>query len=84
MPKNISQIEFTVFDVETTGLEPESGDRIIEIAAVRLKERRESGSFHSLINPGNRPVSPAAFAVNRISQEKLKSAPLIDKVIPLF
>ena len=84
MSKNISEIDFTIFDLETTGLEPGSGDRIVEIAAVRLRNKKRLGVFHSLVNPAGRVISPAAFAVNKISQEMLKDAPDISEVMPLF
>ena len=84
MSKNISEIDFTIFDLETTGLEPESGDRIVEIAAVRLRDKKRLGVFHSLVNPAGRVISPAAFAVNRISQGMLKDAPDIYQVMPKF
>jgi DNA polymerase III epsilon subunit family exonuclease len=84
MPKNISEIEFTIFDLETTGLEPESGERIVEVAAVRLRDKQRLGVFHSLVNPGERAISPAAFAVNQIRQEILKDAPEICQVMPKF
>lgn len=83
MPENLDEIEFTIFDTETTGLEPESGDRIVEIAGIRLKGREKLGTFQSLVNPG-RPISQAAFEVNKISQEMLKDAPKIEQVMPEF
>lgn len=76
-------MEFTVFDTETTGLEPQSGDRIVEIAAIRLKGKERRAIFHTLINP-QRQISPAAFQVNRITQEMLSCAPDIAGVIPAF
>ncbi len=84
MAKDISEVEFTIFDVETTGLEPESGDRIVEIAAVRLKDEQRLGVFQSLINPGQRQISPGAFAVNHISPEMLRDAPDISQILPNF
>ena len=83
MDKNINEVEFTIFDTETTGLEPESGDRIVEIAAIRFKGKEKIAEFKSLINP-NRPISEAAFQVNRISQEMLKDAPDMGAVMPEF
>ena len=83
MSKSIDETEFTIFDTETTGLEPVSGDRIIEIAAIRFKGDAKIAAFQSLVNP-RRPVSEAAFQVNRISQEMLKDAPAIDAVMPGF
>ena len=83
MNQNIAEIEFTIFDTETTGLEPESGDRIVEIAAIRVKGKQEISTFQALVNPG-RPISQAAFQVNKISQEMLKGAPGIEEVLPKF
>jgi len=83
MNKNIDDIEFVIFDTETTGLDPSSGDRIVEIAALRFKGQEKLLEFQSLVNPG-RPVSEAAFAVNKISPEMLKSAPSPENVIPKF
>jgi len=81
--KKISEIEFTIFDTETTGLSAQAGDRIVEIAAVRFRGQSKFGTFESLINPG-REVSAEAFLVNQISGEMLKYAPLAEKIIPAF
>ena len=84
MSKSIGEIEFTIFDLETTGLDPGSGERIVEIAAVRLRADQRLGTFQSLVNPGNRAISPAAFAVNRITPDMLRDAPSIYEVLPKF
>lgn len=84
MSKNINQIEFTIFDLETTGLRPETGDRVIEIAAIRIKNGDRLDSFQSLINPGGRMVSPGAFAVNQIGQGMLEAAPNTVEIMPRF
>jgi DNA polymerase III epsilon subunit family exonuclease len=83
MQSNIDEVDFTIFDTETTGLEPESGDRIVEIAAVRIKGDKKMDIFQSLVNP-HRPISPAAFAVNKITTQMLKDAPDMAVVIPKF
>lgn len=83
MNKNLDEVEFIIFDTETTGLEPESGDRIVEIAAVKFKGREKQGSFQALVNP-KRPISEGAFRVNKISQEMLLDAPTMDLVLPDF
>ncbi len=83
MNKNIDEIEFVIFDTETTGLDPSSGDRIVEIAALRFKGVEKLAEFQALINPG-RPISPAAFAVNKISQEMLNDAATPETIIPKF
>lgn len=76
---------FTVFDVETTGLSPGSGDRIVEIAGVRIEggQVHEDASFTSLVNPERR-MSWEARAVHRIRDEDLAAAPLITEVLPRF
>ncbi len=83
MDRDIEEVEFTIFDTETTGLEPASGDRIVEIAAVRFKGREKIATFQTLVNP-RRPISEAAFAVNRITAQMLKDAPDIKEVMPKF
>jgi DNA polymerase III epsilon subunit len=83
MNKGIEEIEFTIFDTETTGLEASGGDRIVEIAAVRFKGKNRLDSFQSLVNPG-RLISEAAFAVNRITQDMLKDAPRMEEVMTGF
>lgn len=79
----IEEVEFVIFDTETTGLEPESGDRIVEIAAVRIRGDQRLASFQTLVNPG-RTISEGAFRVNKISDAMLISAPPMEKIIPSF
>ena len=80
---HIDEIEITIFDTETTGLKPEEGDRIVELAALRVKAKEKIAVFDELINPG-REISPAAFAVNKITSEMLKDAPRVETVMPKF
>lgn len=83
MPEDIDEIEFTIFDTETTGLYPDTGDRIVELAALRVKGKQRLAVFDALVNPA-RPISPGAFAVNKITPEMLKDAPGIETVMPKF
>jgi len=83
MFKDLNDVEFVIFDVETTGLDPKSGDRIIEIAAIRLKAGKRINEFSFLVNP-KRPISASAFEVNHISQDMLKDAPDSSYVLPKF
>ena len=83
MDKHIDEIEFTIFDTETTGLEPEAGDRIVEIAGLKFKGNRKISTFQTLVNPG-RQISQAAFQVNKITAEMLQDAPNIAMVMPEF
>ncbi|MEQ1849261.1 MAG: 3'-5' exonuclease [Candidatus Peribacteraceae bacterium] len=75
----------TVFDTETTGLDPSKGHRIIEIAGIRIEngEIDETRSFVSLVNP-ERSIPWEARQVNKISDEDVRSAPGIEEVLPKF
>lgn len=74
--------EITIFDTETTGLDPLS-DRIIELAAIRVCGNEKRGEFHSLVQPGI-PVPAAASQVNGISDAMLAGAPQMAGIIPAF
>lgn len=83
MPENIDAVDLTIFDTETTGLDPAAGDRIVELAALRVKGKDRIAAFDMLVDPG-RQISPEAFAVNKISPEMLKGAPAAEAVIVKF
>jgi len=78
---NACQIECVVFDVETTGLSPIGGDRIVEIAAIKVKEGVIIDSFESLINPG-REIPAEASRINGITDDMVTDAPLAEDVLP--
>jgi DNA polymerase III subunit epsilon len=64
-----------VFDTETTGLDPVSGDRIVEIGCVEMLNRAETGRhFHAYFNPG-RPMPPGAEAVHGLTDVFLSDKP---------
>jgi len=73
-----------VMDTETTGLDPESGDRIVEIGAVELMNHVATGrTFHEYINP-MRSMPAEAFAVHGLGDEFLADKPTFDKVAQPF
>ena len=62
-------------DTETTGLSPESGDRIIEIGCVEMLNRRLSGrNLHFYVNP-ERPSHEDAVKVHGLTDEFLADKP---------
>lgn len=64
-----------VFDTETTGMNPETGDKLVEIGAVELINHIPTGvTFHRYINP-QREVPEDAFKVHGLSYDKLKNYP---------
>ena len=65
-----------VFDTETTGLDPNQGDRLVEIGCIELVNRFPSGrTFHCYFNP-ERDMPEAAFNVHGLSSDFLKDKPL--------
>ncbi len=81
--KTIAEQQFVIFDVETTGLSPASGDRIIEIAALKVNNLKPAGKFYSLINP-EREISWGAYQVNGISEAMVAQAPKAKEILPEF
>jgi DNA polymerase-3 subunit epsilon len=64
-----------IFDTETTGLSPLSGDRMVEIGCVELVNRVETGrTFHAYFNPG-RPMPTEAQMVHGLSDAFLADKP---------
>lgn len=64
-----------VLDTETTGLNPRSGDRIIEVGCVEIVNRRLTGNnFHAYINP-ERDSEEGALAVHGLTTEFLSDKP---------
>ena len=73
-----------VMDTETTGLNPNSGDRIVEIGAVELFNHMPTGkTYHQYINP-QRDMPEGAFAVHGLSAEFLSDKPLFTDVAQAF
>ncbi|MGL9761869.1 MAG: DNA polymerase III subunit epsilon [Wolbachia sp.] len=69
-----------VLDIETTGLDIESGHRIIEIGCVELINRIQRGKvFHQYLNP-ERGVPYHSFKIHGISEEFLENKPLFSDV----
>jgi DNA polymerase-3 subunit epsilon len=68
-------------DTETTGLSPESGDRVIEIGCVELVNRRLTGrTIHFYVNPERRN-STDAYKVHGLSDEFLADKPLFAQIV---
>jgi len=73
-----------VFDMETTGLNPLGGDRIVEIGCVELFNRLPTGeTFHVYLNP-ERDMPEAAFRVHGLSVEFLSDKPLFTDIAQDF
>ncbi|HEY0043132.1 MAG TPA: DNA polymerase III subunit epsilon [Allosphingosinicella sp.] len=70
-----------VFDTETTGLSPLTGDRMVEIGCVELVNRCETGrTFHAYINP-DRSMPAGAEAVHGLSESFLSDKPRFHEIV---
>lgn len=73
-----------VLDTETTGLDPVTGDRIVEIGAVELVNHIPTGNvYHQYINP-ERDMPQEAFNVHGLSEEFLRDYPIFSSIADEF
>ena len=71
-------------DTETTGLDPNQGHRVIEIAAVEMNNRQlTTNYYHTYLNPG-RNIDPAAQEVHGITLDFLKDKPIFKDIAAEF
>ncbi len=82
IPRSYTDNSYVVFDIETTGLDPES-EMITEIGAVKVVGGRIVDSFARLVNPG-RPIPPNISELTGITDDMVADKPSIDEVLPLF
>ena len=75
----LGELDFVVVDVEATGGSPAKGDRLTEVAAVRVREGEIVDSFESLINP-QRPIPPTVSRLTDITDEMVADAPTFSQV----
>ena len=69
-----------VLDTETTGFDPEQGDRIVEIGAVELFNHMPTGkTYHQYINP-ERAMPREAFEVHGLGDDFLRDKPVFAKI----
>lgn len=83
--RRLADLAYTVFDTETTGLEPSAGDEIISIGAVRIVNGRllRGEVYEQLVDP-RRPLRPESTQIHGISPQALQGQPGIERVLPAF
>jgi DNA polymerase-3 subunit epsilon len=81
----LSELTYTVFDTETTGLDPSAGHEIIQFGALRIVNGRllRQESFEQLVDP-RRPLDPESAQIHGISEDMLEGQPPIEQVLPAF
>lgn len=73
---------FVVYDLETTGISPDTND-IIDIGAFKIVNGKITEKFSSFVNP-LREIPEAASKINRITNSMVEDSPTIEQVLPDF
>lgn len=81
----LTDLAYTVFDTETTGLNPSQGDEIIQIGATRIVNGKllRQESFEQLVNP-RRSIPPESIPIHGITPDMVQGQPDILEVLPAF
>lgn len=82
---DLNDLEYVVFDTETTGLRLSEGDKIVSISGVRIRRGhiQNADLFHTLVNPG-RPIPPESTRFHHIEDHMVADSPTIGKVYQQF
>ena len=85
LDRKLSELTYTVFDTETTGLEPSNGDEIIQIGAARIVNNRllRQEVFDQILDP-ECPLKPESIPIHGITEDMVRGKPTIDVVLPAF
>ncbi|MCH8567350.1 MAG: hypothetical protein LAT67_03770 [Balneolales bacterium] len=83
--KTLKELNLTVFDLETTGLNPSVGDEIISIGAVRVVNAKlyKEDTFYELVKP-ERKVPDASIEIHGITNLMLENKPGLMEILPHF
>ena len=81
----LMELTYTVFDTETTGLNPSNGDTIIQIGAARIVNGKllRQESYEQLVDPG-RTIPAEGIPIHGITQSMVDGQPRIGAVLPVF
>lgn len=79
----LSELSYTVFDTETTGLNPAGGDEIIQVGAVRIVNGKllRQETFEQLVDP-KRNIPAATIPIHGITPEMVRGQPDVTQVLP--
>ena len=70
-----------VLDTETTGFDPKTGDRLIEVGCIEIEDLLPTGrTFHRFVNP-ERSIPADAIRVHGITDDKVRDAPKFHAIV---
>lgn len=83
--RRLVDLAYTVFDTETTGLDPMQGDEILQIGAARIVNGKvlRQECFEQLVDPG-RSIPAAGIPIHGITPAMVAGQPGIAQVLPVF
>ncbi|MGQ3676190.1 exonuclease domain-containing protein [Xanthobacter sp. TB0139] len=83
--RELGELSYTVFDTETTGLDPRGGDEILQIGATRIVNGKilRGECFDQLVDP-QRSIPEAGIAVHGVTPAMVRGQPAIGEVLPRF
>jgi DNA polymerase III subunit epsilon len=83
--RRLKDLAYTVFDTETTGLDPAGGDKIVSIGAIRIVNTHilTKEFFDQMVNP-EREIPISATKIHGIGNAMVESKPTIETVLPAF
>ena len=81
----LAEVAYTVFDTETTGLDPTRGDEILQIGATRIVNGKilRGECFDQLVDPG-RSIPEVSTGIHGIGPEHVRGKPPIAEILPAF
>lgn len=74
--------DYVLFDIETTGLSPES-DEVVELSALKILDGEVVDEFSTLVNPGIH-IPYTASNINSITDDMVKDSPTMEQVLKDF
>jgi DNA polymerase-3 subunit epsilon len=85
LDRKLTELAYSVFDTETTGLQPSEGDEIIQMGAVRIVNNRllRQEIFDQLVDPVI-PLKPEGITIHGITEAMVNGQPRLDVVLPAF
>lgn len=81
---SLFEIEYVIFDFETTGLDPNRGDDILEIGAIKVRGSEPTGATFQTLIDIQRPIPRQSTLIHGIEDKHIQGQPTIEEAFPKF